>query len=528
MDPLSPIRELVARVATLESQLADANAENARLREENARLREENAALHQAVLALTREVEELKRRLSSGGRGGGRGTPPPTRPPSGRPRGGQRGHKGHARTRPARIDGTREHAAMACPRCGGAVEPSTPSAERFEFEAAERALQILRHVLHHGWCPHCGRRVTPPAPTALPDSDYGPRAHATLSVLRATTGATVGDLETFSRTVWQWPMSGGQIVALLDRTAAALVPTYWWIVEQLTHEPVVFDDTTSWAFDGGRAVLWVFTTKRLTIYWIDPLGSGRVPQVVLGDRIDGSVVTDGAERFQHVAHAGDQRCLAHPLREARDLLALNPGDREIAAMMVPLRDHLAWMIGLYGRREDLAASTWLQYRTRARRELIALAERPWTQPDCVRIAKRIRREVDLWVTFLWDTTGEMEPTDNRSERALRPAVIDRGRVQQNRSLGAGLSRHGAAEHRADLHATGRELRDRGERGTPVAHQGRARHDTVAYTARRVSGGTRPIRTKAPVGRRRCGGLNCYLRRSDRRGGSAHGLPRHRW
>jgi hypothetical protein len=77
----------------------------------------------------------------------------------------------------------------------------------------------------------------------------------------------------------------------------------------------------------------------------------------------------------------------------------------------------------------------LQYRARARRELIALAERPWTQPDCVRLAERIRREVDLWVTFLWDTTGEMEPTDNRSERALRPAVIDRQRVQQNRSLG---------------------------------------------------------------------------------------------
>jgi transposase len=434
VDPLSLIRELVTRVAALESQLATAHAENDRLREENARLCEENAVLHQAVLALTRKVDELERRLGSGGRGGGRGTPPPTRPPSGRPRGGQRGHKGHARTRPAHIDETREHAATTCPRCGGTVDPSTTSTERFEFEAAERALHVLRHVLHHGWCPHCQCRVKPPAPRALPDSDYGPRAHATLSVLRATTGATVGDLETFSRTVWEWPMSGGQIVAMLDRTAAALVTTFWWIVEQLTHEPVVFDDSTSWAFDGERAVLWVFTTRRLTLYWIDPSGSARVPQAVLGDRIDGSVVTDGAERFQYVAHAADQRCLAHPLREARDLLALHPGDGEIEAMMVPLRDHLSWMIGLYSRRAELAAATWLQYRARARRELIALAERPWTHPDCVRLAERIRREVDLWVTFLWDTTGEMEPTDNRSERALRPAVIDRRRVQQNRSL----------------------------------------------------------------------------------------------
>ena len=160
--------------------------------------------------------------------------------------------------------------------------------------------------------------------------------------------------------------------------------------------------------------------RRGSIYWIDPSGSGRVPQAALGERIDGSVVADGAERFQHVAHAGDQSCLAHPLREARDLLVPHPGDREIEAMMVPLHNRLSWLIGLYPRRDELAASTWLRYRAWARRELIALAERPWTQPDCVRLVQRIRREVDLWVTFLWATSGEMEPTDNRSERCSPP------------------------------------------------------------------------------------------------------------
>ena len=434
MDAQWPIRELVARIVTLESQFLAANAENARLRKENTKLRAENAALQHAVVALTREVDELKRSLASSGRGGGRGTPPPTRPPSRRRRGGQFGHEGHARTRPERIDATQEHPAPSCPRCGGAVQPSARSTECFEFEAVERALHILRHVLHEGWCSRCKCRVKARAPFALPDSDYGPRAHATLAVLRATMGASVGDLETFTQTVWQWPVSGGQIVAMLDRTAAALVPTYWWLIEQLTHEPVVYDDSTSWVVDGERAALWVFTTKRVTVYWIDPAGTGRVPQAVLGDQIEGSVVTDGARRFQHVAHASEQHCLAHPLRAARDLLVLFPGDPEIEAMMVPLRDRLSWMIGLYSRRDGLAASTWLQYRARARRELIALANRMWTNEDCLRMAKRIRHEVDQWVTFLWDTTGDMEPTDNRSERALRPAVIDRRRVQQNRSL----------------------------------------------------------------------------------------------
>lgn len=429
VDPLAPVRELAARAAALELELAV-------VREENRQLREENAILRHTVLVLTERVAELERLLGGSGRGGGRGTPPPTRPPSGRPRGGQPGHKGHVRERPAHIDETRDHPiAACCPRCGGAVETSSGKTdERFEFEAVERALHVIRHVLHRGWCPHCKRRVKAPAPLALPDSDYGPRAHAALASLRAMMGATLGDLETFTRTVWQRSLSGGQIAAMLDRTGAALVPTYWWLVEQVTHEPVVYSDSTGWNVDGQRAVVWVFTTFRATVYWIDPKGSGMVPLTVLGDEIDGSVVTDSAERFQYVAHRDDQRCLAHPLRTARDLLAAYPDRPEVVSMMTALRDQLAWLIALHPRRGDLAASTWLRYRARARQDLLRLAQRPWTDLDCRRMAKRIERDLDLWVTFLWDETGEMEPTDNRSERALRPVVIDRKRMQQSRSL----------------------------------------------------------------------------------------------
>lgn len=428
VDPLAPIRDLVARAAALESQLAAAN-------EEIRILRQENAALRHVVQVLTARVEELERMLGQGGRGGGRGTPPPHRPPSGRPRGGQPGHKGHARPRPTHIDETKEHpVGQCCPRCGGPVDISNKTDEHFEFEAIERTLRVIRHVLHRGWCPHCKRRVRARAPLALHDSDYGPRAHASLAALRATMGATIGDLETFTRTQWPRPLSGGQIVAMLDRTAAALVPTYWWLVEQITHEPVVYNDSTSWNVNGERAVVWVFTTFRATVYWIDPKGSGLVPLTVLGDEIDGSVVADGAERFQYVAHRDDQRCLAHPLRTARDLLAAYPDRPEIVSMMTALHDQLSWLIGLYPRRGDLAASTWLRYRARARQDLLRLAQRPWTDPDCLRMAKWILREVDLWVAFLWDATGEMEPTNNRSERALRPVVIDRKRMQQSRSL----------------------------------------------------------------------------------------------
>ena len=420
MDPLAPVRELAARVAEL-------NAENAKLRAER------DAAMT-VVAQLVARVEELERALGSG-RGGGGNKPPPRRPSSGKPRGGQKGHSSTAPAKPDPVDDTLEHRLHTCPRCEGPVSQVDDPNERFEYEAVARALRTVRHVLHAAWCPRCQRKVRAKAPLALPGASYGPHAHATLATLRATTGATIGDLENFARDVWRRPLSGGQVVVMIDRCGAALAATFWWIVEALTHEPSINQDSTSWRFDGSRAVMWVFTSRRLTAYWIDSEGTQLVPRRVLGEVVDGYVGSDGAERFQLVANAGEQRCLAHTLREARELLASRAESEEVVRMMSELRDRAARLIGYHKRRKDLAVSTWLQYLSRERAGLRRLSQRDWTDADCVRLAKRIRRDLDAWLLFMTaPAESEVEPTNNRAERGLRPAVIDRRRMQQNREL----------------------------------------------------------------------------------------------
>jgi transposase len=420
VDPLAPVRELAARVAELTA--------------ENAKLRAERDAAMALVAQLAARVEELERALGSG-RGGGGNKPPPRRPSSGKPRGGQKGHSSTAPAAPGTVDETREHRLHDCPRCAGPVSPVDDPNDRFEYEAVARALRTVRHVLHAAWCPRCRRKVRAKAPLALPGCSYGPHAHATLATLRATTGATVGDLENFARDVWRRPLSGGQVVAMIDRCGAALAPTFWWIVEELTREPSINQDSTSWRFDGARAVMWVFTSRRLTAYWIDSEGTQLVPRRVLGERVEGYVGSDGAERFQLVANAGEQRCLAHTLREARELLASRAESEEVVRMMSELRDRAARLIGYHKRRGELATSTWLQYLSRERAGLRRLSQRDWTDADCVRLAKRIGRDLDGWLLFMTTPPeSEVEPTNNRAERGLRPAVIDRRRMQQNRDL----------------------------------------------------------------------------------------------
>ncbi len=40
-----------------------------------------------------------------------------------------------------------------------------------------------------------------------------------------------------------------------------------------THEPSINQDGTSWRFDSARAVMWVFTSRRLAVCWIDSEGA---------------------------------------------------------------------------------------------------------------------------------------------------------------------------------------------------------------------------------------------------------------
>ncbi|MBC7098249.1 transposase [Candidatus Bipolaricaulota bacterium] len=49
--------------------------------------------------------------------------------------------------------------------------------------------------------------------------------------------------------------------------------------------------------------------------------------------------------------------------------------------------------------------------------------RQFTDPDNARLAKRLRKQREHLLTFL-DIEG-VEPTNNRAERALRPAVVVR-------------------------------------------------------------------------------------------------------
>lgn len=62
-----------------------------------------------------------------------------------------------------------------------------------------------------------------------------------------------------------------------------------------------------------------------------------------------------------------------------------------------------------------------------------LLEKNLTDPGNARLARRLQKHRDHIFTYLYDETGETEPTNNLAEREIRPGVITRKLGACNRS-----------------------------------------------------------------------------------------------
>lgn len=113
-----------------------------------------------------------------------------------------------------------------------------------------------------------------------------------------------------------------------------------------------------------------------------------------------------------------QVCLANVLRDVQ--YAIDCGDTVFAPQ---IRDHLRWAICVGKRRSELKDSTLLAYAGKAERKLDALVAVPAAHPA----GRKLQRQIKAWRTkfFVFLADREVPPTNNISEREIRPSVVFR-------------------------------------------------------------------------------------------------------
>jgi transposase len=114
-----------------------------------------------------------------------------------------------------------------------------------------------------------------------------------------------------------------------------------------------------------------------------------------------------------------QICLAHQLRNLQAVIDLEPSAFWPQAMQALFR----YAIHLHGQRQPLTADQYPHQVQRIEQLCDWLLKRSLHQQQAARLQRRYRKHRQSLFVFLY--RSDVEPTNNRSERALRPSVVHR-------------------------------------------------------------------------------------------------------
>lgn len=377
---------------------------------------------------LTRRVEELEARLGLPPKTPDNSSVPPSQgrkasaaPPTRKRQRRRKGRPGAHRALALNPTQTVEVTASECLHCRGDVSGARQwlceAYDHVELPPIEPT--VTRIHLYGGACPHCRRRFKTVAPTAMPPgSPFGPRLRALVIYLRYTHGIGFERLSRTLRDLFGVKLSEGALVNMMKQAATTFAAQTERIRDDLMAAPVLASDETGLRVGGRNFWLWVVHHKDSAVFLADPTRAKRVlqdflaghrPDFWLSDRYGGQ---KGFAKHQH------QFCLAHLIRDAQ--YAMDAGDDCFAPGLIALLKR-ACRIGR--KRDQLSDRQLAFYNRKFVKKLSLLLKLNPSHEEGIKLQKtigQIRRNL-----FVFLTNRALEPTNNASERALRPCVTFR-------------------------------------------------------------------------------------------------------
>lgn len=396
-------------------------------------LRAENDALRRRLDDLTAQNAALTDQLDQARREAARQAAPFRRRETAKVPAGQRkrpgraaGHAGARRPVPAHVDHEIVVPLNACPQCGGAVDDCREQVQYIEELPPVRPV-VTKLTTHRGVCPCCGPVAsTHPLQTGsghhASGAGLGPRALAVAAALNKQNGLSMRKTCRVLRDLCGLRLSPGGLSQALDRLADRLDPEYQQLFADVRAGPAVYVDETSWWVGGPGHWLWVFTNPATTLYQVrDCLGSAVVTETLTAEYA-GTLVSDCLNVYDAAPAARKHKCIAHHQKAIREQLD-TPGLRD-RAYLEAWRSFFRQVSAVWRCRANLPPGSWEKAKAfyAARRD--ELLNRPVSQPADERIRHRLLKQQPHLLGCL-DHPDHVEPTNNRAERALRPAVIAR-------------------------------------------------------------------------------------------------------
>lgn len=399
------ISVLVTKVHEQEAEIDLLRAENKRLHQQKFKPRNAQSKTKTATQEADGEKQEKKKR------------------------GAPVGHPHWPRKVPDRIDRIIEvDPPCACPHCQEKTDLSNTDTTSYIQEDIVLKPQTVVTSYIHGtaYCPKCRRQVIQPLDGELPFAPIGPNAKTAALYLRHDLKLPYRKLQQAMSVLFGFDFVPASSLGFEYRARKNADPLYADLIEKMRTGEFVHADESYWRQDGENYIVWHAGNEDTALFHIDKHRSAEAAKVLLGDRLEGLLITDGYASYNSILVKARQSCLAHLLRRSKEL------GEVLSAMEKPDQASVhfcKWLTELFKNACAVVIPPEGKARTKLKKEFLDLLDlvsgKALAFPKAETLRKRLipgareYKEVFAFIEF------NGPPTNNHAERALRPLVIFR-------------------------------------------------------------------------------------------------------
>jgi len=214
-------------------------------------------------------------------------------------------------------------------------------------------------------------------------------------------------------------ISPGGIDQIMQRAGQKAIQAAETIQAEVSQSQVINSDETGCRVDSGNWWQWVFCTLHAVLHLIRDNRSEDVIREVMADHTAEVWGSDCLTSQLKAPTRERQLCLSHQIRNLQAVI-----DRSPPAFWAQATQKLfRYAIHIHNQRNHLSPEAFQAKLKCIEQHCDWLLQQSLTDPDASRLQRRYQKHRPSLFVFLY--RSDVSPTNNVSERALRPAVIHR-------------------------------------------------------------------------------------------------------
>lgn len=355
-----------------------------------------------------------------------------------RTRGGQHGHRKFSRRpfEPEQVDEVIEYELE---------DKDTKGLKRLDewfiiqqIELPEKVYKVIEHRARKYLDPVTGKIHIAPMPDSIRKCGLlGADVTTSIAFMKGRCHMSYTTIKEFFKELMKLDISRGILCKATQKVSKSLQPSYDQLTRLLPDESQVNVDETGHHDDGDLHWTWCFDTPDYSLFKIDKSRGSKVLEEMLGKDFAGIIGADywGAYRkYSRLFDVRMQYCMAHLIRDIRFLAEHNV--KKLSRWGSELLEWLKKLFDTLHHRDKLTAKGYLCSMEKIKSGFLSRMRRPPDHKLAEKLARRFKgKAAENYFRFL--SEPEVEPTNNGTERQIRPVVIDR-RITQGTRGQAGM------------------------------------------------------------------------------------------